>query len=158
MKQLHNESPAAAVDLSAALERMFELAVLLTDAMEGGLAERGFTRARAELLLRLHRQGPMTQRQLSEALRCSPRNVTGLVDALERDGYVARGPHPTDRRATRVTLTGTGAEAAAGIHADSRRGASALLDGIPAADLAGFLATADELVGRLRAGAAGQPS
>ena len=41
----------------------------------------------------------MTQRTLSQALRVSPRNVTGLLDALEAGGYVTRGRHPTDRRA-----------------------------------------------------------
>lgn len=34
------------------------------------------------------------------SLVAEPRNVTDLVDALERDGYVTREPHPTDRRAT----------------------------------------------------------
>jgi DNA-binding MarR family transcriptional regulator len=47
----------------------------------------------------------MTQRQLSEALQCSPRNVTGLVDALGSDGLAERGAHPTDRRASLVALT-----------------------------------------------------
>jgi DNA-binding MarR family transcriptional regulator len=157
MKQLHNEISSASVDLGVALERLFELAILISDVMEGGLAERGLTRARAEVLWRLHRQGPMTQRELSEAMRCTPRNVTGLVDALERDGYAARGPHPTDRRATLVSLTERGAEAAAGVHADYRQGASMLLDGIPDADLAGFVATTDQVISRLRATAAAQP-
>ena len=65
-------------------------------------------------------------------------------------------PHPTDRRATLVTLTARGAEAAAAVHADYREGASVLLDGISASDLAGFVATADRVVSRLRA-AADQP-
>src|SRR5260221_10553590 len=93
---------------NATLERLFELAVLLVDAMEGGLSARGLTRARAELIWRLQRQSPMTQRELSRVLRCTPRNVTGLVDALQADGFVTRGPHPTDRRATLVELTERG--------------------------------------------------
>ncbi|MEN3610618.1 MarR family transcriptional regulator [Plantactinospora sp. ZYX-F-223] len=43
--------------------------------------------------------------ELSQALKCTPRNVTGLVDALEAAGFVARSAHPTDRRATVVSLT-----------------------------------------------------
>jgi hypothetical protein len=44
--------------------------------------------------LRLRGRSPMTQRQhvLSQALRCTPRNVTDLVDALEAAGLVVRGP------------------------------------------------------------------
>jgi DNA-binding MarR family transcriptional regulator len=41
----------------------------------------------------------MTQRELSQALDCPP-NVTGLLDTLEASAFVARQPHPTDRRAT----------------------------------------------------------
>jgi DNA-binding MarR family transcriptional regulator len=44
-------------------------------------------------------------RELAEALRVSPRNVTGLLDGLEATGFVARTMHPSDRRATLVTLT-----------------------------------------------------
>ena len=39
----------------------------------------------------------------------TPRNVTKLVDALELEGLVERRPHPTDRRATLIQLTGNGA-------------------------------------------------
>jgi MarR family len=53
----------------------------------------------AAVIWQLHQQGPVTQRTLSQALRVSPRNVTGLLDALEAGGYVTRGRHPTDRRA-----------------------------------------------------------
>jgi DNA-binding MarR family transcriptional regulator len=41
------------------------------------------------------------------------RNVTGLVDALQADGFVMRSPHPTDQRTTLVTLTEQGGAAAA---------------------------------------------
>ncbi len=41
----------------------------------------------------------MTQRALADALQVTPRNVTGLVDALADSGFVERAPHPTDRRA-----------------------------------------------------------
>ncbi|HEV3399799.1 MAG TPA: MarR family transcriptional regulator, partial [Actinomycetes bacterium] len=89
--------------------RLFQLTVRLGEEMEKGLVERGLTRARAAVIWQLHQQGPVTQRTLSQALRVSPRNITGLLDALEAGGYVARGRHPTDRRATLVSLTDEGA-------------------------------------------------
>lgn len=134
-----------------AFERLFELAIVLGDAMERGLSERGLTRARAELLWRLHHQGPMTQRELSEALRCSPRNVTGLLDGLQADRFVARSPHPTDRRATVVTLTEQGSTTLARLNAEYQRGASDLFVDISAPDLHTFLNTLDQLLARLRA-------
>jgi hypothetical protein len=67
------------------LEQLFELTGLLGDAMQGELSGHALTPARAEVVWCLHHRGPLTQRQLSEELRCTPRNVTGLVDALELD-------------------------------------------------------------------------
>jgi len=52
--------------------------------------------------------GPCTQQALASALNVTPRNVTGLVDALEAGGFVERRQHPNDRRATLVTLTKLG--------------------------------------------------
>ena len=48
--------------------------------------------------------------QLAEALEVSPRNVTGLVDGLARDGLVERVPDEHDRRAVRARLTDRGRE------------------------------------------------
>jgi DNA-binding MarR family transcriptional regulator len=122
------------------------------------MVERGLTRARAELLWRLYHQGSMTQRELSDALRCTPRNVTGLLDALETDGFVARAPHPGDRRATLVALTKRGDAALAQLHADYEQSASQLFAGIPPRNLRIFLNTLEELIDRLRtaSGAASQ--
>jgi DNA-binding MarR family transcriptional regulator len=50
---------------------------------------------------------------LAAALNVTPRNVTGLIDALEATGFVERRRHPSDRRATLVTLTELGARATA---------------------------------------------
>jgi DNA-binding MarR family transcriptional regulator len=61
--------------------------------------------ARMRLLCELHRDGPQRMADLASALDVTPRNVTTLVDGLERDGIVQRRPHPTDRRATVIELT-----------------------------------------------------
>ena len=147
MKSLHNTELAAA----EALNRLFELTVVLGDAMEHGLIDRGTTRARAEVISTLYLQGPMRQRELSEALKCTPRNVTGLLDGLQASGFVTRSQHPTDRRATLVILTDQGAAAATGWFADHRALATNLFDDVPATDLARFVAALDQVIERLRA-------
>jgi len=151
VKQLHNSEASGDPDVGVAVERLFELAVLLGDAMERGLAERGLTLARAELLWRLRRQGPMTQRALSESLRCTPRNVTGLVDALEASGLVVRRPHPTDRRATLVTLSNPGSGLAATMDEGYQETASHLFDDLGPEALSVFIAGMDHVLERLRA-------
>jgi DNA-binding MarR family transcriptional regulator len=135
-----------------ALDRVFELAARLGDMMERALDERGLSTARAEVLFVLHERGPMVQRELSQALHCTPRHVTGLIDILEAQGWVARGPHPTDRRATLVSLTEQGAEATARMHAERQEAAAALFGDTPATDLATFVAVLDQVLDRI-----GQP-
>jgi DNA-binding MarR family transcriptional regulator len=63
--------------------------------------------SRMRLLCQLHDDGPRRMADLASALDVTPRNVTTLVDGLERDGLVRRRPHPTDRRATVIELTGS---------------------------------------------------
>lgn len=143
------------------LDKVFELASVLGDLMQATLTERGLTTARAEVLLVLHRHGrPMVQRELSQALHCTARHVTALVDVLQANGWVTRGPHPTDRRATLVTLTDKGAAAADRMDTERHDAAHALLGRLPIADLAGFVAVADHVlrhVATARAPAATEP-
>lgn len=153
MKTPHNiGTTASRAAASETLERLFELSIRLTDAMDRGLAERGLSRPRAELIWRLSARSPMTQRELAEELRCTPRNVTDLVDALEGAGLVARGAHPTDRRATLVTLTRQGKAAAALMQADYGKVAASLFAELSGADLATFVRVVDQTLGRLREG------
>jgi DNA-binding MarR family transcriptional regulator len=98
-----------------ALGQVLEVAVLMGDDMTRGLARIGLTPPRAHLLWEVHHRGPTTQRELAEALNVSPRNVTGLVDALSDTGFVTREPHPEDRRATLVSLTRKGKRTAEGL-------------------------------------------
>jgi DNA-binding MarR family transcriptional regulator len=133
-----------------ALGRLFELASLLAGPMDRRLAEERLTRARTEVIWRLHQTGPVTQRELGEALRCTPRNVTGLVDALEAGGLVAPDPHPTDRRAAFVTLTERGRGTASEWQAGYQELAGRLFGGVDATEVAGFVATLDRVLERFR--------
>jgi DNA-binding MarR family transcriptional regulator len=134
-----------------AMDRLFDLAVVLGDLMNRRLADHGLTPARAEVIWLLHQGGPRTQRELSQALKCTPRNVTGLVDALETAGFVARSSHPTDRRATIVSLTGQGRTLVTDWHRDRDDGTAHLLEDTSAADLRTFVTVLDRILGNLRA-------
>ena len=63
---------------------------------------------RLHLLQVLHRGGPQIMSALGDHLGVTARNVTVLVDGLEREGLARRTPHPQDRRATIVELTDKG--------------------------------------------------
>ena len=70
------------------------------------------------------------------------RYVTSLVDELESGGWARRENHPTDRRATVVTLTRVGVDVAAWMHAERDRTAQELFGQIRPARLKGFIAVA----------------
>ena len=72
------------------------------------LQDGGMTYARMRLLGALHCNGPQIMSSISDELGVTRRNVTALVDALEEEGLVRRQPHPTDRRATVIEMTGRG--------------------------------------------------
>ncbi len=72
------------------------------------MSRAGTTPARARLLAALQCQGTRKMSELGEELDVTPRNITKLVDGLEAEGLVTRQPHPTDRRATLVSLTDRG--------------------------------------------------
>ena len=130
-------------DVVTAFDKVFELAAVVGEVMHKALAERGLTPARAEVLFALHQQGAMVQRELSETLHCTPRHVTALIDALEAQGWVTRTPHPTDRRATLVTLTGKGTATATRMVTERQAAAQNLFGDLPATQLTGFVAVAD---------------
>lgn len=133
-----------------ALNRLWEVTLLLTEDMDQWLGDRGLTVARAALMWEVDRQGPSTQRVLSEALHVSPRNVTGLVDALEAGGFVTRALHPTDRRATLVTLTDRGRVVAAEMREGQQSFAVSLFGNTRPAELGIFISVLDQLLDRIR--------
>ena len=94
-----------------ALDQLLHLTQLLDTDMERELTARGLTKARTHVLWVLGGNDGCTQRELAGGVGVSPRTMTGLVDALEETGFVRRADHPTDRRATAVTMTARGREA-----------------------------------------------
>jgi DNA-binding MarR family transcriptional regulator len=134
----------------AVLDRVFELTLLLGRDMTENLARDGLTDSRAHVVWELHHRGPCTQRTLADALHVTPRTITTLVDALESTGFVAREPHPSDRRATLVTLTPRGQASGRAMVAGKRRLARALFSDLPPETLDGLDLGLREVLARLR--------
>jgi DNA-binding MarR family transcriptional regulator len=63
---------------------------------------------RLMLLETLYCNGPARMRDLADELGLTARNLTTVADALETENLLRRAPHPTDRRATLLELTGAG--------------------------------------------------
>ena len=132
------------------LDQLLLVTVLLGRDMEEHLASEGLTTSRTHLLWVVRRGGPMTQRDLAQALEVTPRNVTGLVDGLEASGHVARSPHPDDRRAVLVALTDAGEKAITTMERQHGELAAALVDGLGPRQVASLVKGLDHVTARLR--------
>ena len=68
----------------------------------------GLTRAQWRVIVHLHRKDGLTQVELARLLGTGKVAVGGLVNRLEKSGWVKRRIDPDDRRANCVFLTGKG--------------------------------------------------
>jgi DNA-binding MarR family transcriptional regulator len=102
------------------------------------IGERNLSAGAVDLLLRLD-GGAAGVGELARSAGFSSRNVTGLVDTLERAGLVRREQDPGDRRAVLVTITDAGRGWVADFREPARRAMAALFHGF-----------AEDEVGRLR--------
>jgi len=67
---------------------------------------------RARMLIQeLGLEGETPILSVRQALRLTPSTLTSLADRLERDGYIERRRHPTDRRTVVLALTPLGEKA-----------------------------------------------
>jgi DNA-binding MarR family transcriptional regulator len=123
----------------------------LNEDMTQAIEELALTPSRMHLLWELGQRGPVPQRVLAEALKVTPRAVTGLVDALVADGLVTREQHPGDRRATLVTLTPSGETLVARLKRDHKALARALFAPMSRRQFDSFAHGLGGIIERLRA-------
>ena len=83
-----------------------DLQRLITTAMDKELKTLGLTRSQLRVILHLSRRDGRTQVRIADDLEMGKVAIGGLLDRLEGKGLVERRPHPTDRRATQIFLTG----------------------------------------------------
>ena len=99
-----------------------------------GVLVPGMTYPRMNLIHVLAEDGPQIMSQLRDRLGVSARNITVLVDGLEKEGFARRVAHPTDRRATVVELTDAGHAAHRRVYARHADRAAALFATLTPAD------------------------
>lgn len=80
--------------------------------------------------------GGMRLKELAEQLRIAPRSATEVVDQLQGKGLVVRGPDPSDRRATLISLTAEGTAMRDGVRRDRAREADEYFAALSAGDRA----------------------
>lgn len=78
-------------------------------------AELGINSTGLSALNNLDETPNLTPKQLSERLGITTGSTTGATDALQKAGFLAREPHPDDRRSVVLNLTPAGRHAIAWI-------------------------------------------
>lgn len=110
----------------------------------------GITEAQFNVLMLLRYQsegGEMDQTTLGRMLVVNRSNVTGLVDRMERAGWVVRTPDPGDRRVKQVSLTPAGVSVLEKAEAVYLQRVQAVVGSLTTAQRS----TLAKLLGRLRA-------
>ncbi|GFN32904.1 MarR family winged helix-turn-helix transcriptional regulator [Paenibacillus xylaniclasticus] len=90
------------------------------------------------LLLTLHHEDNISQKELADRTEKDPANVTRILDQLERKGFVTRQPNPEDRRSYLMHITPVGRKAAVDLIPVENRFMAEVLAGIPEAELEAF--------------------
>jgi DNA-binding MarR family transcriptional regulator len=129
--------------------KLFTLAPRLVEILDLGAREYGMSYSRGRVVAALAVSGPVLMRALSEAVGVTPRTITGLIDALERDGWVERRAHPSDRRATIIALTPAAEATFARLNENYGDMSRDLASGIPEADLQTVLRVVEHISARL---------
>src|SRR5688500_5634804 len=80
----------------------------LRDPVASMTADMGLGPAQIHALMWLREDGPLTMGVLAQRCGVTDKTITGVVDRLERDGYVGRERDLEDRRVVRVALVKKG--------------------------------------------------
>lgn len=87
-----------------------QLAKGLSRALQKRASALGFSPGQFPVLLALWDEDGLTQRQLLDRLEVEQATLANTLSRMERDGLIARTPHPNDRRAQIIALTQRGRE------------------------------------------------
>ncbi len=74
-------------------------------ALNAELAKEGITYRQWEVLARIALQGELSQSELAEFLGIEAPTLVGILDRMERDGWLDRYNCPNDRRKKRIRAT-----------------------------------------------------
>ena len=128
----YEQTPEASKLATEAVMNTIRTADVLFDQIGQLLRPLGVSSAGGLVLGQLRDHGSMSPSELGERLIVTRATVTGVVDSLERRGYVRRTPNPDDRRGIIIELTPAGFEACAEvrriIHRQEREWMAALTE------------------------------
>ncbi len=138
-------------DARALRERLIVLARRrsLRDPVAASCEVLGLTAPQIHALLWLGHDGPLTMGELARRVAVTEKTVTGIVDRLERDGFLRRERDAADRRVVRARATGRGAAVSRDIEGGLHEKLVRVLALLDARDRRALLGILDRLAERL---------
>ncbi|MEV4607685.1 Organic hydroperoxide resistance transcriptional regulator [compost metagenome] len=85
-----------------------QLARVFSRSLQKRASTLGFSPGQFPVLLELWQEDGLTQKQLLDKLEVEQATLANTLARMERDGLIARTPHPSDKRAQIITLTELG--------------------------------------------------
>lgn len=107
-------------------------------ALTAALSDAGLTGSEINVLANLADGRARSVRELASETGTRATTLTGVLDRLERRGYLVRELDPADRRSFRITLTKSGATVAGRVSDAVRAIEDKALAGVSSRQLAGF--------------------
>ena len=136
----HAQTPDANVLATEAAMNTIRTADMLFDQIGRLLRPLNVSAAGGLVLGMLRDRGRLSPSDLGEGLIVTRATVTGLVDSLERHGYVRRLANPADRRSVLVEMTPAGLAVVQELRTIVHRNEKAWFAGFSDAELDGYIA------------------
>lgn len=136
----YDQTPDANVLATEAAMNTIRTADMLFDRIGRLLRPLNVSAAGGLVLGILRDRGPMSPSELSERLIVTRATVTGVIDSLEKRGFVLRSANPADRRSLVVQITPAGLDVLQELRAIVHRNEKAWLAVLSDPELRGYIA------------------
>ena len=135
----YDQTPDANALATEAVMNTIRTADMLFDSIGRLLRPLNVSAAGGLVLGILRDQGPISPSELGERLIVTRATVTGLLDSLERRGFVRRSANPADRRSLIVEMTPAGLKVVHEVRTIIHRHEKALMSGFSDSDLRDYI-------------------
>lgn len=133
----------------ALIDRVVQVSRKLRKVFDARASTHGLTTARAILLRYLSRHEGATQSELAAALDVEQPSMIGLIDGLEKTGWVTRKAVPGDRRAKGIHLTERAREETAEISAFTEALRTQMMQGLDTNEILTAMKVLDNIMANI---------
>ncbi|MBA4419201.1 MAG: hypothetical protein C0392_15035 [Syntrophus sp. (in: bacteria)] len=144
--ELNLEQPIETIEHECLLNIVFT-ATMIGKIAYGYFSKSAITDVQFNLLMQLKytREKRLSQVELSRRLVVNKANVTGVIDRLEKAGFVVRIPHNTDRRIKMIAITEKGLDIVTRLEPGYFEAVSRLMSPFTKPEMAGLIESLEKL-------------